>query len=138
MYFGTHNYYDNFDDITIINDINDNECLICLEYKIHNEYCENIHIVLYKLQYYSHCNCNCYAHMICLNNWINKQKKCPICREKIEMFHEYKQYIQNKEKCIILCYNIINRVTSIIIFVSSVVTTLSTIFLIFWLYHKIQ
>jgi hypothetical protein len=55
---------------TIINEVNDNVCIICFEsYKIK----EKINIL----------QCKHTFHITCITKWLNKCETCPICRRKI-------------------------------------------------------
>ena len=78
----------NINSINDINsNINENECLICLEVKNNNnettmklkelEICEK------------NCDCNGCFHKSCLNSWFIFKFVCPICRTKISNFNPY-------------------------------------------------
>ena len=83
MYFPVIDHY--FDNDTnndqnnynkIINIIEDNECLICLEI------IDNTHKNCIKLQnmfYDKVCLCDGWIHHRCLDNWYTNNEKCPIC-----------------------------------------------------------
>ena len=55
-----------------------NDCLICLEYKTH----DNITPIDWKTQtvYLKTCDCGGWMHADCLNQWYDASSRCPICR----------------------------------------------------------
>ena len=60
--------------------IEEDLCLICWQPTEKNN-------IIKKLSYFSDvsisCKCSPYIHQLCLNNWINKNNSCPICRTKM-------------------------------------------------------
>jgi hypothetical protein len=81
------------------------ECFICfMPYEQNNP--------IKMLTEFSHitlkCKCNANIHLLCLNNWIQKTRSCPICRTKcIRLQETYKYYM--------ICVIIINIYVFIII-----------------------
>jgi len=78
MYFPTSNHY--FDDSqncgNIVNFVENNDCLICLEI---NDSSDNICIRIENNFYTKDCLCDGWIHEYCLNIWYVKNKQCPIC-----------------------------------------------------------
>jgi len=77
MIFRTLEIYD-------LNDCNENnikeeqpECFICFETRINNE---ELPIKFKKQTYfYKFCECDCFVHINCIDNWYNFNNSCPIC-----------------------------------------------------------
>jgi len=97
MYFQTHNHLDsdiNFSEsetnnLEIYKDMNNYECIICLEKNskkfaiirltnalIKNKEDENLEKI---------CLCESFIHQYCLDKWVEKNESCPICREKFNI-----------------------------------------------------
>jgi len=75
-YFDNHTNNDQNNYNKIINIIEDNECLICLEIIDNtNKNC----IKLQNMFYDKVCLCDGWIHHCCLDNWYTKNEKCPIC-----------------------------------------------------------
>jgi hypothetical protein len=70
-YFKNGEIYDETNKI-IINTVNQDSCVICLD-----DYNNNDTLILLK--------CNHYFHEICGKDWLRVKRECPICREKIEL-----------------------------------------------------
>jgi hypothetical protein len=66
-----------------------NDCIICLENKVNNITPSQFRTCLTKLNYFCHCNCNCFMHSQCLHDWIITKQVCPICRQKINTFTSF-------------------------------------------------
>jgi hypothetical protein len=102
IYFQIYNHFDSDNDndndndnlsktITYENNINscNNECIICLE-------TSNSSTIIIKLTnailitnneintFKKNCECECNIHQICLNEWVQKNNSCPICRTKFD------------------------------------------------------
>ena len=80
MYFPISNHYfndlDNLPSCDILSNIENNECLICLEI---NGSDDNICIRIENQFYIKECSCDGWVHEYCLNIWYIKNNKCPIC-----------------------------------------------------------
>lgn len=59
----------------------DSECFICFEYK-NDDGVIPIYLNTQNL-YLNECDCNGSVHNKCLKIWVDKNKKCPICRIKV-------------------------------------------------------
>ena len=77
MFFSTiEHYQDNFVIIT-----NEMECcFICLENE--NNCCKVIMLNQQQI-YICYCRCNGWIHHTCLQQWINTNQNCPICRKQV-------------------------------------------------------
>ena len=68
------------------------ECFICFD-------CETNHEKMIRLKYLDplrydkKCKCDGWVHHHCLEKWCNAQKKCPICRQYIDIDREQNIYI---------------------------------------------
>jgi hypothetical protein len=67
------------------------ECLVCLEYEIQNNM---MPVSLKDILFIKKCNCDAWIHECCLNDWLKKNYKCPICRIEISK-QKKKTYIVN-------------------------------------------
>jgi len=80
MYFPTSNHYfndlDNLPSCDILSNIENNECLICLEI---NDSSNNICIRIQNKFYIKECLCDGWIHEVCLDFWYVSNKQCPIC-----------------------------------------------------------
>lgn len=83
MYFSVFSSSEYYSDEDVTNDIIFDEtdiCIICWMPEEKNNRLKNLsdfsHII-------TTCKCHPQIHTLCLNNWINKNKSCPICRTKL-------------------------------------------------------
>ena len=77
MFFSTTEHYqDNF--VIIPNEIDC--CFICLENE--NNYC-NLIMLSHQQIYFCYCRCNGWIHHTCLQQWLNMNQTCPICRRHV-------------------------------------------------------
>jgi len=65
-------------------DINNDECFICLEL-LHND--EKVIKLNESIYYKKICDCNALVHNYCLNKWYSIAYICPICRKNIFSQH---------------------------------------------------
>lgn len=77
-----------YNDETIYNINNYNECLVCLEYEI-DDGIKTITLKNYLL--IKSCNCDAWIHESCLELWLKKNNKCPICRIEITKKNQLKE-----------------------------------------------
>jgi hypothetical protein len=74
-------YYENEQDYNVIEEDETNkQCLICWLPSNENDIIKKIKDFS---DIYSVCNCNPAFHYNCLEDWINRNSSCPICRTKI-------------------------------------------------------
>jgi hypothetical protein len=77
MFFSTTEHYqDNF--VIIPNEMEC--CFICLENE--NNYC-NVIMLNSQQIYICYCRCNGWIHHTCLQQWLNTNQTCPICRRHV-------------------------------------------------------
>ena len=71
------------------------DCFICFEHKTKSG---ELPIQLdQQTVYITNCHCNAWAHKECLDGWLLFQKKCPICRVKVQKIYvNIKNEIGNK------------------------------------------
>ena len=83
MYFPIFQYYnDETQDEKIDNYLlEEKTCIICWEVSGDIKSLQSISIIKYN--YSQICQCNGNFHLECLQIWINKNNRCPICREKL-------------------------------------------------------
>ena len=83
--------------------IEEDLCLICWQPTEKNN-------IIKKLSYFSDvsisCKCSPYIHQLCLNNWINKNNSCPICRTKIYNYYHLDNFYTLTKYIIKLMYYI--------------------------------
>ena len=89
--------YDTF----INNEYEEKECFICFEKEDGILFLREIE----KIGYIRKCDCNGIIHVECLSKWYQINKKCPICRQRMDK----KNILMNEES------NIHNNTISIII-----------------------
>jgi len=71
------------------------ECFICFETKIDNKECP---IKLNSsLDYIKNCCCDGFIHKKCLEIWLIKHHKCPICRNDMHIITNYTLIINNNK-----------------------------------------
>jgi hypothetical protein len=81
LFIVCEHYDDNQPIIYKLNNNEENECLICFEITNFDE--TNPISLRNQPYYYKICNCDCYIHKYCLKLWVEKNKKCLICREEL-------------------------------------------------------
>jgi hypothetical protein len=95
MYFGTCNVYDFSKD-----EYKKLTCMMCLmEEEQTNDPKINAIVTLHKnsiQNYFKQCSCKIVTHLVCLDIWLNKCKKCPICKNKMYKDCEVDYYHQSK------------------------------------------
>lgn len=74
MYFSTFHSYNENDDVPLPEE---KICIICWEKS------GDIKGLKCIMKYSQNCECNGTFHLECLTIWINKNNRCPICREKL-------------------------------------------------------
>ena len=84
------NFESNSNRNTIINNVQDDVCIICLEKKDSikmKEYCSDISFEMRNSvkNYNIKCDCNYSIHPSCLNEWIKIKNSCPICKSVFTM-----------------------------------------------------
>jgi hypothetical protein len=91
MFFSTTEHYqDNF--VIIPNEIDC--CFICLENE--NNYC-NLIMLSHQQIYFCYCRCNGWIHHTCLQQWLNMNQTCPICRRHVIKNACLQQLIDNNQ-----------------------------------------
>jgi hypothetical protein len=76
MFFSTTEHYK--DDFVVPN--KNDICFICLENE--NNYC-NLIMLNHQQVYTCYCHCNGWIHHTCLNQWLNVNQTCPLCRRRM-------------------------------------------------------
>ena len=77
MFFATTEHYQ---DNLIINSNEIDCCFICLENE--NNYC-NVIMLNRQQIYICYCRCNGLIHHACLQQWLDTNQTCPICRRYV-------------------------------------------------------
>uniref|UniRef100_A0A6C0JN58 RING-type domain-containing protein n=1 Tax=viral metagenome TaxID=1070528 RepID=A0A6C0JN58_9ZZZZ len=83
----------------ISSEINNSECIICLEsIAYNNEYNEILTNIVKKYPFIiKKCNCNCIVHEECLIKWFSQNLICIICREQYDNNNESEYLDENRE-----------------------------------------
>lgn len=94
------------------------ECFICLEpNKVINSR-EHAYYIK-KHRYTFKCKCITYTHKKCMQNWISRTPKCPICRNKLQVhinwYYGFGQFIILYIKVFIVFYIVIYGVNYIFV-----------------------
>lgn len=131
MYFPTSNHY--FDDsqncVNIVNFVENNDCLICLEI---NDSSDNICIRIENNFYTKDCLCDGWIHKYCLDVWYVKNKQCPICLSTMNknQLNEPNIIIHEQPTLVIFSRNnfcLVIRFTFTILFFYNLISMLSSI-----------
>lgn len=82
MIYRVYEHYYN-DDFYTFEEKND-ECFICFQTSNENEY--KPICLINQCYYIKQCNCNVWVHRKCLEMWLRKSHKCPICRIEVSEY----------------------------------------------------
>ena len=96
----------------------EHECFICLEpNKVVNSRERTYYIK--KFKYTFDCKCTTYTHVKCMQKWISRTPKCPICRNELQVctiwYYTFGQVIILYIRVFIILYTVIYGVNYIFV-----------------------